>query len=77
MPLYSLSIDDAPVLSMLTVILYIDFLELNKSIENSTLNSALVNRNKAERLERIQNEILAVRCISYMFFVLRCVMVVV
>ena len=56
--------------------LYIDVLELNESIENSTLSVVSVDRDKAERLEMLQNKILVVRCISYMFSVLRCVVVV-
>ena len=61
---------------MLAAVLYIDFLELNESIENPTLSVVPVDRDKAQRLEMLQNKILAVRCISYMFSVLRCVMVV-
>jgi len=75
-PSCSLSIDGAPVLDMLAAVLYIDFLELSESIENPTLSVVPVDRDKAERLEMLQNKILAVRCISYMFSVLRCVMVV-
>ena len=76
MPSCSLSIDGAPVLDMLAVMLYLEFLELNQSIETSTLNVVPIDRDKAERLEMLQNKILAVRCISYMFSVLRCVTVV-
>jgi len=55
---------------------YIDFLELNESIENSSLGVVSVDRDKAERLKILQNKIFVVRCISYMFSVLRCVVVV-
>jgi len=61
---------------MLAAMLYIDSLELNESIENSTQSVVSVDRDKAERLEILQNKILVVRCISYMFSVLRCVVVV-
>ena len=63
---------------MLAAMLYIDFLELNESIESSTLSVMTVDRDKAdsERLEMLQNNIFAVRCISYMLSVFRCVMVV-
>ena len=63
-------------MDMLAVVLYIYFLELNESIENSTLNVARVDRDKVELLEMLQNKILAVRYISYMFSVFRCVMVI-
>jgi len=76
MLLYSLSIDGVPVLDILAAVLYINFLELNESIENSTQSVVPVDRDKAERLDMLQNKILAVRCISYMFSVLRCVMAV-
>ena len=76
MPSCSLSINSAPVLDMLATMLYIEFLELNESIENSTLSAVPVDRDKAERIEILQNKILAVRCILYMFSVLRCAMVV-
>ena len=76
MPSCPSSIDGSPVLDMLAVMLYIDFLGLNENIENSTLSVVPVDRDKAERLEILQNKILAVRCISYMFSVLRCVVVV-
>jgi len=57
--------------------LYIEFLELNESIDNSTLSVVpVLDRDKAERLEMLQNKIFTVRCISYMFSVLRCVVVV-
>ena len=56
--------------------LYIDFLELNESIENSSLGVVSVDRDRAEHLKILQNKILVVRCISYMFSVLRCVVVV-
>ena len=56
--------------------LYIDTLELNESIENSTLSMVSVDRDKVERLEMLQNKILVVRCISYTLSVLRCVVVV-
>jgi len=71
-----MSIDGVPVLDMLAATLYIDFLDLNESNESSTLSAVPVDRDKAERLEMLQNKILAVRCISYMFSVLRCVTVV-
>lgn len=76
MPSCSLSIDDATVLDMLAVTLYIDLLELKDSIKIATLTVVPVDHDKAERLERLQNKILAVRCMSYMFSVLRCVMTV-
>jgi len=76
MPSRSFSIEGAPALDMLAAMLYIDFLELNEIIENSTLSVVPVDRDKAERLVMLQNKILAVRCISHMFSVLRCVMVV-
>ena len=63
-------------MDMLAVVLYIYFLELIESIENSTLSLARVDRNKIELLEILQNKIHAVRCISYMFSVFRCVMVI-
>jgi hypothetical protein len=63
-------------MDMLAVVLYIYFLELIESIENSTLSVARVDRNKIELLEMLQNKIHAVRCISYMFSVFRCVMVI-
>ena len=75
MPPCSLSIDGAPVMDMLAVVLYIYFLELNESIENSTLSVARVDRDKVEILEMLQNKIFAVRCISYMFSAFRYVMV--
>jgi len=57
--------------------LYIEFLQLNESIDNSTLSVVpVLGRDKAERLEMLQNKIFTVRCISYMFSVLRCVVVV-
>ena len=56
--------------------LYIDSLELDESIENSTLSVVSVDRDKAKRLEMLQNKILVVRCISYTLSVLRCVVVV-
>jgi len=71
-----MSIDGAPVMDMLAVVLYIYFLELNESIENSTLSVARVDHDKVELLEMLQNKILAVRCISYMFSVFRCVVVI-
>jgi len=61
---------------MLAAMFYIDFLELNESIENSSLGVVSVDRDKAERLKILQNKIFVVRCISYMFSVLRCVVVV-
>jgi len=76
MPSCSLSIDRSPVLDMLAAMLYIDTLELNESIENSTLSMVSVDRDKVERLEMLQNKILVVRCISYTLSVLRCVVVV-
>jgi len=76
MPSCSLLIDGVPVLDMLATMLYIEFLELNVSIEKSTLSVVPVDREKAERIEMLQNKILAVRCISYMYSALRCVMVV-
>ena len=75
-PSCSLSIDGTPVLDMLAVMLYIDFLGLKESVKNSTLSVVPVDRDKAERLEMLQNKILAVRCISYMFSILRCVVVI-
>jgi len=57
--------------------LYIEFLELNESFDNSTLSVVpVLDRDKAERLEMLENKIFTVRCISYMFSVLRCVVVV-
>ena len=76
MPSRSLSIDVAPVLDMLTAMLYVDFLELNESIEDSMLSVVPVDRDKAEHLEMLQNKIFGVRCISYMFSVLWWVTVV-
>ena len=76
MPSRSLSIDVAPVLDMLASMLYVVFLELNESIENSTLSVVPVDHDKAEHLEMLQNKIFGVRCISYMFSVLWCVAVV-
>ena len=63
---------------MLAAMLYIDSLEPNESIENSTssLSVVTVDRDKAERLEMLQNKILTIRCISYMSSVFRCVVVV-
>ncbi len=77
MPSRSLLIDGAPVMDMLAV-LYIYLLELNKGIEHSTLSHgvARVDRDKVKLLEMFQNKVLAVRCISYMFSVFRCVMVI-
>ena len=77
-PLCSLSIDSALALDMLAAMLYIDSLELNERIENSTssLSVVTVDRDKAERFEMLQNKILAIRCISYMSSVFRCVVVV-
>jgi hypothetical protein len=71
-----LSVDGALVLDMLAAMLYIDFLELKESIGKSILSLVPVDHNKPERLEMLQNKILAVRCISYMFSKLRCVMLV-
>ncbi len=71
-----MSIDGAPVMDMLAVVLYTCFLELNEGIENSTLSVARVDHDKVELLETLQNKILAVRCISYMFSVFRCVVVI-
>ena len=73
MPSRSLSIDVAPVLDVLTAMLYVVFLELKESIEDSTLSVVHVDRDKAEHLEMLQNKIFGVRCISYMFSVLWCV----
>lgn len=67
-------VDAAPVLDMLAAMLYIDSLELKESIEKSDL--VPVDHNKAERLEMLQNKILAARCISYMFSIFECVMLV-
>jgi len=61
---------------MLAAMLYMDFLELNKSIDILTQSLVPVDRDMAQRLEMLQNKIFAVRCISYMFSVLRCVTVV-
>jgi len=63
-------------MDMLAVLLYIYFLELNESIQNSTLSVAPVGRDKVELLAMLQNKIRAVRCISYMFSVFRCVVVI-
>lgn len=76
MPSCSLLIDGSSVLDMLAAMLYIDLLELKEGIETSTLSVMRVDPNKAERLETLQNKILVIRCISYMYSVLRCVMVV-
>jgi hypothetical protein len=76
MPSCSLLIGGSSVLDMLAAMLYIDLLELKEGIETSTLSVVRVDRNKAERLETLQNKVLVVRCISYMYSVLRCVMVV-
>jgi len=65
-----------PVLDMLAMMLYIDFLELNESTENPTLSVVPIDRNKAKQHKMVQNKILAVGCISYMFSVLRCIVVV-
>ena len=64
-------------MDMLAVVLYIHLLELNESFENSTLSVAPVDRDKVELLAMLQNKILAVRCISYMFSVFRCVMIII
>ena len=63
-------------MDMLAAMFYIDFLEFNESVENSTLSVVPADRDKAERIEMLQNKILAVRCISHMFSILRCVMAV-
>jgi len=76
MLLCSLSIDGVLVLDILAAMLCIYFLELDENIEDSTLNVVPVDRDKTERLEMLQNKILLVRCISYMFSILRCVLVV-
>jgi hypothetical protein len=73
MPSCSSLIDDAPVLDILAVMLYICFMEVNESIKNSTLDVTPVGSDKDELLAMLQNKILAVRCISYMFSVFRCV----
>ena len=75
-PSYSLLIDGTPVMDMLAVMLYIYFLELNESIENLTLSVVHVDRDKLELLKTLENKIHAVRCISYMYSLFRCVMVV-
>ena len=63
-------------MDMFAVMLCIYFLELNESIENSTLSLTRVDRNKVKLLEMLENKIHAVRCISYMYSVFRCVMVI-
>jgi hypothetical protein len=55
---------------MLAVVLYISFLELNESIENSTLNMTPVD---CELFALLHNKILAVSCISDVFSVFRLV----
>jgi len=68
-----------PVLDMLATMLYIDFLELkalNESTENPVLSVVPVDCDKAKQHEMVQNKILAVGYISYMFSVLRCTVVV-
>ena len=78
-PSCSLSINSVPVLDILATMLYIDFLELkalNESTENPTLSVVPIDCDKAKRREMVQNKILAVGCISYMFSVLRCAVVV-
>ena len=69
-------IDGTPVMDMLAVMLYIYFLKLNESIENSTHSVVRVDRDKLELLEMLEKKIHAVRCISYMFSGFRCVMVI-
>ena len=76
MPSCSLLIDGSSVLDMLAAMLYIDLLELKESIKTSTPSVMRADRDKAERLETLQNKILVVRCISYMYSLLRCVMMV-
>ena len=63
-------------MDMLAVMLYIYFLELNESIENSTHSVVRVDRDKLELLEMFEKKIHAVSCISYMFSGFRCVMVI-
>jgi hypothetical protein len=63
-------------MDMLAVVLYIYFLELNETIENSTLSVAPVDRDKLELLEMLANKIHAIKRISYMYSVFRCVMVI-
>jgi len=55
-----------PVLDMLATMLYIDFLELNKSTENPMLSVVPIDHNKAKRHKMLQNKILVVRSFLYM-----------